>query len=825
MSSSAETIDEMAKAQLRAQRKFINPNLVSLKFMLFFFFGGIGCLVPFLPLHMDTVGLSKAESRTISMLAPLVALLGPLIAGPLADRIAASRLRKLHRQNQRSVSSQNLANGNGVAGTKTESNGAATTTTASSSDCAGTDKKPLHKKQQLQKNGHMLGHYKECEGEGRYLRVMIATCCLFSALFYSLLVLVPQVHRIDRPNELGPSVKLACDEHGGFVHQERCENMFGCHRWADEDSVGLLQLKGCRYACYPSDVRRIRGKYPPTQAGSSSTYALNARPGVEVLEDAAMLDSPASGSRDNNRPKIGLMPLQDTVGYTELSTMMDTRESRSKQPRASEWQLLKKSAAPHVCYEDATRDGRGKICHVFTDIDESELPGHGVLAINVSLRQAVNPEANDEWCSYPIAQPFNCRIPGELADKYRSSSGNVSCLVECRIEQPYDDDLLDRSVLAESQCRQVMGNEQLTFWMYLAIRCLADIFPTAALALIDAAIVIATRETSSGRGDVGRQLAFGCLGLSAFGALAGFGARELREVLGTGVQYGPSLALAVHAVLMLLAASCALTAERMPLGPPEWWWHTRSGMLAVPLSSVRRYGAESVALFLLLCVLGSFASAIDAYLPLHLVHLKADEFEIGVALTIGALPAVLFLWKSEHFVDYCGHSNLLITAFIMYILRFTGLSLVPDVWWALISEALELFTLEIMWVTAVLYFRHLIPRQMTATGQALPVMAHFCIGRAIGALIGACTDKISWADEIEAMRFIYQCMAIAAAIIAILYFVFYHCILKPRCHAQTVQSIGPKQPPTVAQAMNGNGNYTPLKVYHNGLGRKGQFRY
>lgn len=26
-------------------------------------------------------------------------------------------------------------------------------------------------------------------------------------------------------------------------------------------------------------------------------------------------------------------------------------------------------------------------------------------------------------------------------------------------------------------------------------------------------------------------------------------------------------------------------------------------------------------------------------------------------------------------------------------------------------------------------------------------------------------------------------------------------------------------------AMNGNGNYTPLRVYHNGMGRKGQFRY
>ena len=26
-------------------------------------------------------------------------------------------------------------------------------------------------------------------------------------------------------------------------------------------------------------------------------------------------------------------------------------------------------------------------------------------------------------------------------------------------------------------------------------------------------------------------------------------------------------------------------------------------------------------------------------------------------------------------------------------------------------------------------------------------------------------------------------------------------------------------------AMNGNGNYTPLRVYHNGMGKRGQFRY
>ena len=64
-----------------------------------------------------------------------------------------------------------------------------------------------------------------------------------------------------------------------------------------------------------------------------------------------------------------------------------------------------------------------------------------------------------------------------------------------------------------------------------------------------------------------------------------------------------------------------------------------------------------------------------------------------------------------------------------FIFRFTGMSIVSEPWWALISEALELFTLGIMWVTAILYMRHLVPRHLTATAQALPVIAHFCLGK------------------------------------------------------------------------------------------------
>ena len=115
--------------------------------------------------------------------------------------------------------------------------------------------------------------------------------------------------------------------------------------------------------------------------------------------------------------------------------------------------------------------------------------------------------------------------------------------------------LISGNVLEKSLCGQVIGNPQLTFWMYLVIRSLADIFPTAAVALLDASVVIATRETSCGRGDVGRQLAFGSFGFAIFGPLTGY--------LTTIVPKSPIyyLPIVLHCLMVLLAAFVALSAN------------------------------------------------------------------------------------------------------------------------------------------------------------------------------------------------------------------------------------------------------------------------
>lgn len=171
----------------------------------------------------------------------------------------------------------------------------------------------------------------------------------------------------------------------------------------------------------------------------------------------------------------------------------------------------------------------------------------------------------------------------------------------------------------------------------------------------------------------------------------------------------------------------------MPLTPPEWWWHTKIGMLAIPMSAIRKYGYEIIALFFISVLLGAFWAAVDAYQWWHVFELAKEALlsnEItGLSLLVTGLLAIPLFWYAERIVDYCGHSNILIIAFSFYIIRFLGLAVVEDVWLILIFEALESLTLGLVWITLVLYMRYLVPRRLIATGQAIPVIGHFCLGK------------------------------------------------------------------------------------------------
>uniref|UniRef100_A0A2A4JXZ6 Major facilitator superfamily associated domain-containing protein n=1 Tax=Heliothis virescens TaxID=7102 RepID=A0A2A4JXZ6_HELVI len=675
-------------------KQLVNKNLITLKCVLFCFLSGIGCIFPFLPLHMLSVGLDKGEARLISAVAPCIALLGPALLGPLIDKLSVGR----------------------------------------GSTGGGTNP----------------------SGSGRLLRVITAACLILSAVFYTLLLAVPYTERHEARR---PQVLFMCDEDSAYVMQEVCKEDMRCNRWSGEKS-GVLAVTACEYGCADENMTWV--KQPFTTTSTTTTLS----PMYLNVANATTTESPVTENEE-------LIPRGRAMPF-ELNP-------------------------PHFCYNGQ--------CLVY-------MQHQARLRVPLSLIAPELPEdnstADSDWCTYRTAGPSQCLVPpNRLAEV--TEDENCRPAVRCQVLDPYDE---PDGVLADAECRLIIGDPTYTFWTYLVVRILADIWPTAALALLGAACVIATRETSLGRGDVGRQLAFGTLGLAIFPPLAGLAAEQMPDT--------PYLIpFILHAVFMVIGALILLFDSHMPLSTPEWWWHTATGVLAMPMNTVRRYGAETAAVFAVVALLGTLWSGVDAYLPWTVQELNGTVSEMGLTLTAGALPAVPALWWAEALVDYIGHSNVFIMAFTFYGVRYTGLAYSTDYTWVVVCEILEVFTLSLVWVTAVLYFRHLVPRKYTATGQALPVIAHFCIGRCIGAIVGG---MVSLEVELEAARSVYRALGVLALATAALYLALYHLLLAPRCGAAAVAP-----PHHLLQGLNANGasngTYSPMRVYHEERSRKGHFRY
>ncbi|XP_023310459.1 uncharacterized protein LOC108917887 [Anoplophora glabripennis] len=665
--------------------KYINSSLITLKCVLFLFFGAIGSLFPFLPLHMNAIGLAaKDESITVSIVAPLIATIGPLVAAPLADRLAGGF--------------------GGAPRSKT----------------------------------------------GRYLRVMIAVCLVLATIFYWLLLAIPPILRSP------PNVSFACDEQGGFILQDRCGADRICYNWGS--TKGSVLVKKCQFSCNASSS--YSGEY-------TTPYS----------EEEGVSEAPEyfeSGEADQPTDPIEAQAL----------VFNDT------QPSKKEVHFI---PHPHMCYKNSSGE---EICEVYTEFTKQ-------IHFSIGLKPTITSEDDeDDTCKYPFADYFHCRINPGVVDNLTSIQMDCHPVVVCEIHNPYTN---ENSLLKRSQC----GYDNISFWLYLLIRSFADIFPAAAVTLLATAVVIATRETSTGRGDIGKQFAAGALGFGIFAPIIG------------GAAAGIYLyAMISFTVLMAIAVIILLVDFKMPLSPPEWWWHTRCGLLALPMSSVRKYGLEIAALGVVLFFLGVFWNAIDTFLPWHVVKIEEGEpLDIGLTVTVGAIPAVFFLIFAERIVDYCGHSNILIFCFVNYICHHLALMFIENASYILLCEWMEIFTLHIMYITSVLYLRHLVPRKFTSCGQALPIIAHFCLGRCFGALFGG----MAYSEYPNNFQDVHRSFCIAAAVIAIIYFLAYHFYMKPKCAAPV--HLPPDPAPAIFQNVNENGSYTPLRVYHNSKSKKGHFRY
>lgn len=254
--------------------------------------------------------------------------------------------------------------------------------------------------------------------------------------------------------------------------------------------------------------------------------------------------------------------------------------------------------------------------------------------------------------------------------------------------------------------------------------------------------------------------------------------------------------------------------------PSDWWWHTKCGMLAIPMSALKRYKWVITTIGLVTLVLGVFGHVQEAYRHLYHIDLIEDSLMTDNVVrsktfvyVFGAFMAIPILWNGEKIIDCLGHSNILILALVSYVLRFAGLTF-DQTPWSSLFELLEPISYYLAWITLVLFLRHLVPKKLLATGQAFLVIFYYSIGRAIGFFYGV-TIMPDTKNNIQLID-IYQIMATISCAIAVIYFIVYHCILLPKYRGRV---------PINALNSTNDMNVSPQRVYHDERSRKGYFRY
>ncbi|XP_005180800.1 uncharacterized protein LOC101895892 [Musca domestica] len=721
-----------------ATKPRVNKTLISLKVVAFFVLSGLTALHIVNSQKPLKLGLYFSEYREITIIASFVAIIGPLIVGPLADRVAA-------------------------------------------------------------KNPNSFG---------RFLRILTAICLIITSIIYACLIAVPNVAR--QEDHL-PPVSFACDSNGAVMFQESCGGESSCRHW--DKKVGSLDLTNCTYTC--QNPNQYENMYTPWLESIPTPS-----PSTEHSSEFDYEDDASTAVTESLRSRRSAEQSGEFGGGELISAEVNARKTRAAKSAPSKVYV----EPPHICMTAKDESGNDYIknCHVYTD-DTVSINVHTVMHAATNVE---NETHSAEWCHYPL-EGFQCHIPTQQVNYMLEVKNGSDCtpMIECQVRNPYH---TKGGLMAHTECVSTAGDIDVTMGGYMAIRILGDIFALASFTLLNTAIVIAVRETSEGRGEVCRQYAWGAVGyVLLFSPL---------KLIFDDID-GVDIVLIVLIICFLIGSAVLLFASQMPLSPPEWWWHTKTGMLVYPMSAIRKYSPEIFVLTLVAILFGTFWGSIHAYLYWSFIGEYAVYF--------GSLLLVLVLFLNvDKFIEYCGHSNIFIAGFAMYIIRFTAFASVDTKWLTNLMEIFEPVIIGIIWITIILYMRHAMPRKLTATGQAIAIVAFFGLGKGFGALISLVhEDESSFYTEDDCIKF--EWLAVVACIVALTYFVIYNLILAPRCAAKPVHlddlmsgsasqtfanGAGGGGNGSTAGVLNapGNGNgssYSPLRVYHNERGKKGQFRY
>jgi MFS transporter, PPP family, 3-phenylpropionic acid transporter len=142
-------------------------------------------------------------------------------------------------------------------------------------------------------------------------------------------------------------------------------------------------------------------------------------------------------------------------------------------------------------------------------------------------------------------------------------------------------------------------------------------------------------------------------------------------------------------------------------------------------------------IFLVIAFSGGIAlSMISNFLFIFLRRLGADEFSLGLTLTVATLSELPVLFFSNRLLSRWSEQQLIGAALLFFALRAFAYSLIVIPWLALLIQLLHGPTFSLMWIAGVSYADRIAPTGLEATAQGLFSGAMLGIGSAAGAFLG-----------------------------------------------------------------------------------------
>ncbi|XP_046383523.1 uncharacterized protein LOC124154065 [Ischnura elegans] len=259
------------------------------------------------------------------------------------------------------------------------------------------------------------------------------------------------------------------------------------------------------------------------------------------------------------------------------------------------------------------------------------------------------------------------------------------------------------------------------FWIYFTLRFLGTMAMSAGVTMLDP---IALTMIQKYGGEFGRERMFSTFGMALFSPITGLLIDQSSRKLGY-TDY--SAAFYSHDVLLAISAIAVML---MPIGtklPAEHIMRDLMRLVRLPYIII---------FIFFLFILGNFWGFIESFLFLYLKELGAPNYLLGLTLTVGTLSSMPFLYGAENITRYFGHVNIIIIAFFSHAARLMGYSFIDNAWWCFPFEAIEALAVHLMWVAAATYCATICPKNLLATLIGVLGMAHFSLGRGSGSFVG-----------------------------------------------------------------------------------------